>query len=54
MLSNENKKQNLKRCELCAMPTLKSPGRYMDTYHADLPDNTSSSDSGFSFVYYLL
>ena len=40
MLSNENKKQNLKRCELCAMPIMKNPKRHMDTYHADLPDKT--------------
>ena len=40
MPSNEHKKQNLKRCELCAMPTLKSPGRHMDTYHTDPAHNT--------------
>ena len=40
MLSNENKKQNLKRCELCAMPILKNPKRHMERYHTDPAHNT--------------
>ena len=40
MPSNEKKRHDPKRCELCAMPTLKNPARHMDTYHAELADKT--------------
>lgn len=40
MQSNNNKRQDLKRCNLCAMPILKNPKRHMDRYHTDLPDKT--------------